>query len=145
MVTLSPAVARAVGAVVLVGIALIHFLALPHGFHIEAYLGVSLIMGVGMAFGGAVALLVDDRDRVWWYALVQGILNVLGYLLTRVSGVPLSDSDVSGNWFRTSGMALCFTGFVIAGLAAWVLIERRRTTPRSPVVSAKDRAVSRRR
>ncbi|MBO2452028.1 hypothetical protein J4573_33420 [Actinomadura barringtoniae] len=127
------------------GIAMVHFLTLPDGFHIEPYIGVSLIIALMMALFGAGALLVEDRDRVWWYALAEGLLNGFGYVLSRVQGLPLtSGQGVSGGWFRATGMALAFFGFLLAALAGWILISRRlrRRNRYFPITSAFQRRLA---
>jgi hypothetical protein len=142
--TLEPNVARPVGAVFFLGIAMVHFLTLPDGFRIEPYIGVSLIIALMMALFGAGAMLMDDRDRVWWYALAEGLLNGVGYVLTRFHGLPLASAGAIGGWFRQTGMALAFCGFMLAALAGGVLAARRhrRRTSYLPVTSAFQRRLA---
>jgi len=53
--TPEPNLARPVGAMFFLGIAMVHFLTLPDGFRIEPYIGVSLIIALMMALFGAGA------------------------------------------------------------------------------------------
>jgi hypothetical protein len=142
LVAPEPQVARPVGAVLFLGLALIHFLSLPHGFHIEAYVGVSLLLASVMAVAGAVALLVEDRNRVWWYALAEGLLTLLGWFLSRWFGLPAAGNAVSGDWFEETGLGLAFCGSALTGLAVWILYVRR-THAHETVLSARQRVLTR--
>jgi hypothetical protein len=136
----SPSGARPVTIVVLLGIALIHFLTLPSAFETEAYVGVGLILASGMTLAGAVALLARNRDGVWWYALFQGVLTTFGYLVTRLEGLPLVSPALSGDWDDQRSMALVFCGLIVTGLAGWVLYARHAASRRpNPVTSARER------
>lgn len=137
MATLSRNVARSVGAVLFLGLAMVHFLALPHAFHLDAYIGVIQIIATGMALAGTVGLLADDRDRIWWYSLAEGALNALGYLVTRFTGLPPGGHDIAGGWLREPALALAFLGVLLAALAIWVLVNRHRGA--LPVTAAKER------
>src|SRR5258708_21387314 len=86
----APSVTRPVAVQLLIGIAFIDFLSLPHGFRLAPYLGVQLLMSMGMALAGAVALLADTGAFAWWYALAQGPLNLIGFFVSRVIGLPLT-------------------------------------------------------
>ena len=140
----SPNTVRTVAVVILIGIGLIHFLTLPQGFKIAGYLGVALILAIGLALAGAYALLhedqVGDQAGVWWYALCQGVLNSLGYLLSRTAGLPLVSHRVSADWDSGLSMSLFYCGMLLTALSTWVLAvrwsRRRRGTP---VASARDR------
>jgi hypothetical protein len=138
----APDVARAAGAVLLLGIAGIHFVTLPHGFQIEAYVGVSLVLGFLMAMAGVVGLLAENKNRIWWYALIEGVLNVGGWFATRVNDLPVTRSGTSGDWFKSSGLLLFFAGSTLSLLASWVLrvrtLDRRET-----VTSARQRVLDR--
>ncbi|MDL4776099.1 MULTISPECIES: hypothetical protein [Thermomonosporaceae] len=127
-------------AVLLLALAALHFQAVPGGFGTESYLGVFLILAVITALAGVAAFLLDDRDRVWWYALAQGAANPLGYLCNRLTGLPLA-GDVPERWYGArAGWSLVFLGVLLFVLALGVLIarHRRRRLPQ-PVLSADDR------
>lgn len=133
-------VARPLGAVLFLGIAVLHFQAVAPGFAVQPYLGVSLILGTATALGGVAGTLADDRDRIWWYALAEGLLTAAGYAVNRLSGLPLAGRD-PGRWYGSPGArTLAFLGVLLAVLAAWTLLARfRRRRTRMPVTSAYDR------
>ncbi|GAB3652334.1 hypothetical protein GCM10027589_09740 [Actinocorallia lasiicapitis] len=139
----APDVARAVGAVLFLGIAALHFLALPQGFLIEAWVGVSLVLAFLMALFGTVGLLVENTARVWWYALVEGVLNMGGWFLTRVNDLPVTPTyDTRGGWMRSHGLLLFFCGTCLATLSVWML-RLRHLDKHEPLASARDRLLHR--
>jgi hypothetical protein len=138
----APSVTRPVAVQLLIGIAFIDFLSLPHGFRLVPYLGVQLLMGMGMALAGAFALLADTRAFAWWYALAQGALNLIGFFVSRIMGLPLTRHSVAGNWLETPALALAFCGAALALLSGWVLYARHFAAHHrtDPVTAAHHRA-----
>lgn len=140
MHTISLATVRSLGAVLFFVVSLLQFSVLPEAFQIEAYIGICLITGVIISLAGAAALLLDDRDRIWWYALAVGATNSAGFIGSRIAGLPLAETWTVGDWTHGSGLALCYTGAVLATLALWTLIRRHRSRRSNlPVLSAADR------
>ncbi|MFI6519944.1 hypothetical protein ACIBF1_30625 [Spirillospora sp. NPDC050679] len=139
MATLDEGVARPVAAVLLLAVAVAHVLTLPEGFAAESYIGVSLLVAILMAVGGAAGMLAETRDRVWWYALAEGLLNAAGTLYANSRRLPLQQA---ADWFNPDGLALLFLSGTLTALAAWVLAHRRAAR-RSPLpgVSAAERRV----
>ncbi|MGI5165069.1 hypothetical protein ACQEU3_12000 [Spirillospora sp. CA-253888] len=134
MATLDEGVARPVAAVLFLAVAVAHVLTLPEGFAAESYIGVSLIVAILMAVGGAAGAIAETRDRIWWYALAEGLLNAAGSLYANSWRLPLRRA---GDWLNADGLALLFLSGTLTALAAWVLVHRRaaRRSP-PPGVSA---------
>ncbi|WP_103944100.1 hypothetical protein [Thermomonospora echinospora] len=128
-------------AVLLLGLALTHLELLSEGFRHAHYLGVQMITGALLESAAAVAVIADDRTWIWGFALAEGALNALGYLLSRAFGLPLTAAGVAGDWLHTGALALGFLGLTVTGLASWVLLGRHLHTRRGPVTSARDRAL----
>ncbi len=133
-----PQVARAVGASLFGGVLMTDVLGLPRGFDLESYLGVLMILGGLLAWFGSVWLLVDDRDRVWWYGLAEGTLITLGWVMTRVFGLPVTRGTTAGEWGERTALLMLFFAVNLVILSGWVLRARRRGR-HVPVVSARDR------
>ncbi|WP_067491528.1 hypothetical protein [Actinomadura hibisca] len=122
MVPPDEGVARPVAAVLFLAVAVAHVLTLPDGFGTESYIGVGLLVAILMAVGGAAGMLAETRDRVWWYTVAEGVLNVAGTLYANSRRLPLQeDSD----WLNADGLALLFLSAMLTALAAWVLVQRR--------------------
>jgi hypothetical protein len=137
----APEVARPVGAVLLLGIALAYLDVLPLSFRMEAYIGVLVILAVVMATAAAFAVIRSDRGWVWWFALAEGASNALGYVAARSFGLPLEQARIEGRWLEGTGPEMVFVSLVLTGLAAWTLLGRRAHARNGPVTSARDRAL----
>lgn len=132
-----PEVARAVGASLFGGLFMAHVLSLPRGFELQSYLGVFLIFSCLVAWSGSFWLLVEGKDRVWWYAAAVGVATILLWILTQAFGLPALEEPVKGAWFDQTGLLQVFFGANLTFLAGWVLRTRRRPGP--PVRSAGER------
>ncbi|MEO5875717.1 MAG: hypothetical protein ABIS86_14115 [Streptosporangiaceae bacterium] len=115
---------------------------MTNGFRIGAYAVFALFLAFILAVLGAFLLLLEDRNRVWWYALVEGVLTLAGWVLSRVDGLPFTAPQADGNWFQEIGLALAFCGTALSGLAIWVLWIRRLRAQET-VVSARQRILTR--
>jgi hypothetical protein len=113
---------------------------LPSSFNIEAYLGVIRIIATGLALTGTITLARSNATAAWALALVVGLMNPAGYVLTRLLGLPLAQSYVLHRWSEPQALAAALLGAAVAGLAAWTLHARRGLPPASkPVTSARER------
>jgi hypothetical protein len=129
------AVARALGAVGLCGIALIHVLDLPGKFDETPYLGamyVALILG---ACALAAAMIWTGERSVWAAAAALAASVLLGYPLSRTTGLPQAHDDI-GNWWEPLGIASLFVEGAVLALGSAILWSRRqqparRQTPRA--------------
>ena len=136
-------VARAVTAVGLAGVALIHLLDAPSKFSETPYMGwmyIGLMLG---ALGTAFALVRGSSSLAWGAAALLPLSAIVGFVLTRTVGLPQATGDI-GNWSEPLGMASLLVEGTLVAVAAHVLGERavssrrdaaprtRRTTGRSP-------------
>jgi membrane protease YdiL (CAAX protease family) len=106
---------RAVGAIGLAGVALIHLLDSLNTFPETPYIGwmyVGLILG-SVAVAGAL-LLRPDR-RVWLAAAALAGSAIAGYVLSRTTGLPASTGDI-GDWNEPLGVASLFVEGCVVSL-----------------------------
>jgi len=123
-------IARAVGAVALASLAMIHVLDLP------ATLGPLPLIGVG--YLGIIAsavmvggMMIARSHRLVWAAagaLAAGAMG--GYVLTRTVGGFLGDHSDVGNWRCPLGLAALSVETVLILLAVW---QASRRTPPLPL------------
>jgi hypothetical protein len=115
------AISRTVAIAGLAGIALIHVLQLPGAFSETRYLGL-LFIGAIVAAVALAAILTHASDRgIWTATAALGALILLGYVLSRTTGLPDATDDV-GEWDEPLGLAsmvaeslvVCVSGAVLA-------------------------------
>jgi hypothetical protein len=119
------AVSRTATIAGLTGVALIHVLQLPDAFSETFYLGLLFVGAVVAAVLVAAALTRTSGRRVWTAAFALPALILLGYLLSRTTGLPDATNDV-GEWDEPLGLAsmvaetlvVCVSGVVPPGSAA---------------------------
>jgi hypothetical protein len=122
------AVARTAAIAGLGGIALIHCLQSPEAFEETTYLGILFVGAIVAALGVAALLTRTSDDRVWLAAGGLATLILIGYVLSRTSGLPDATVDV-GNWSEPLGLAsLVAEGLVV--FVAGALLATRFTAPR---------------
>jgi hypothetical protein len=120
-------VARAVGAVGLFGIALIHFIDIFDKFKETPYLGglyVALIAGCLVA---ARRLIRVGDSTAWLLAGGLAALTFLAYTASRSIGLPASTDDI-GNWTEPLGLASIF----VEGAISLLSIEMYFSMTRRP-------------
>jgi hypothetical protein len=117
-------IARGVAAIGLAGVALIHLLDLPgqlsetpYMFFLYLALMVSSLVLAGVLIGTSDA-------RAWAAAAILSALVIVGYVLSRTTGLPQSSDDV-GNWNEPLGMASLFVEGSLVTLSSGVLLARR--------------------
>ena len=107
-------ITRTLAIVGLAGVALIHLLDAPGKFTETPYLGwmyVALIAGCLVVAGALVR--TSDR-RAWAAAAALPAGAIIGYVLTRTTGLPQATDDI-GNWGEPLGIASLFVeGAVVA-------------------------------
>src|SRR5205823_4018076 len=116
---------RAVGAVGLLGVALIHVLDAPHAFAEVPYQGglyVVLIVGCVAAAG---ALVVGSSPRAWLAAMLLPLGAASAFVVSRTLGLPQGADDI-GEWTYPLGIASLFVELVLVALAAGVLADSER-------------------
>ncbi|MDX6745078.1 hypothetical protein [Actinocorallia sp. A-T 12471] len=144
MVRPSPDIARGAGAGLFFLVAGIHFLSLPEGFRLGAYVGVILLLSCVIDFAGIVGFMVESRARIWWYALVNGVLTMVAWLLTQSVGLPVTTEPVDGRWARDPhDLALPFVAASLTALSAWVLLSRAHENADDALQRARERFLHR--
>jgi hypothetical protein len=119
----SDVVARGVGAIGLAGMALIHLLDLPGQLSEAPYLFVLYLALMVWSVALAGVLIRTGDSRAWAAATVLALLVIVGYVLSRTSGLPQSTDDI-GNWSEPLGMASLFVEGSLAALGLAVLAAR---------------------
>jgi hypothetical protein len=122
------AIARAVAAIGLAGVALIHLLDVPGKFEETPYMGwlyLALIVG---CVGAAGTLVHSSDSRAWTAAALLPLGAIGGYVLTRTIGLPQAMGDI-GNWTEPLGLASLFVEGGLVTLATTVLAGRARLQP----------------
>jgi hypothetical protein len=117
------AIARAVAIAGLGSIALIHLLDLPGKFTETPYMAwmyLGLIAGCVLLAG---ALWRSSDSRIWAAAVVLPLSVVVGFTLSRTTGLPQATGDI-GNWTESLGLASLFVEGALAALAGSVLLTR---------------------
>ena len=118
------AIARTLGAIGLLGIALIHLLDIHGKFGETPYMAwmyVALIVGSTLLAG----VFVRSGARWAWGAAAGLAASVIvGYVLSRTVGLPQSSDDI-GNWSEPLGIASLFVEGAVVALASAALWERR--------------------
>lgn len=118
------AVSRAVAIAGLTGIAVIHVLQLPDAFSETFYLGLLFVGAVVAAVLVAAALTRTSDHRLWSAACALGALVLLGYLLSRTTGLPGATDDV-GEWDEPLGLASMVAESLVVCVSSVVLAAGR--------------------
>ena len=115
------AVARVIGAIGLLGIALIHLLDVIGKFSETPYLGWMYVGAIIAAVALAALLVVKGSSRAVWAATGGFALAILaGFVLSRTTGLPGATDDV-GNWSEGLGLASMFVEAGVVALSGWAL------------------------
>jgi hypothetical protein len=123
---------RATAAVGLAGIALIHLLDSIGKWGETRYLFwmyVALMLG-SLALG---ALLLHSRDRRLWLA-TGGLAAsaILGFVLSRTTGLPAANGDI-GNWTEPLGLAALFVEGAVVAISGYAYaVAGAVISPRRP-------------
>lgn len=120
-------IARAVGAVALATLALIHVVDLPGTLGPLPLVGAGYlgIIATAVVVGGM--MIARSHRLVWAAAGGLAAAAMGGYVLTRTVGGFLGDHSDVGNWRCPLGLAALSVETVLILLAAWR--SRSRTTP----------------
>jgi hypothetical protein len=124
------AVIRTVTIAGLMGVAVIHVLQLPDAFSETFYLGLLFVGAVVAAVLVAAALTRTSGRGVWTAAAALPALILLGYLLSRTTGLPDATNDV-GEWEEPLGLTSMVAEGLVVCVSAAVL-----TAHRPPVTAA---------
>src|SRR5215212_5531858 len=122
--------ARLVGIVSLTAIALIHAVQAPDAFADAGYLDVLFVAAVTAGALLAVALTRTSDHRIWMAAGVFAASILVGYLLSRIVGLPGFTEDL-GEWSEPRGLAAMVFESLLGALSAAVLVTRSRIGKRT--------------
>jgi hypothetical protein len=113
-------VARMVAIGSLGGVALVHVLQLPDAFAAVDYIGILFICAIVAALLLAATLTRMSDERVWALTGALPALLLIGFVLSRTSGLPGFTDDI-GEWSEPLGLvSLVFEGLLVC-LSAVVL------------------------
>ena len=118
------AVSRTVAIAGLAGVALIHVLQLPDAFSETFYLGLLFAGAAVASLLVATALTRATGRGVWTAAVALPALILLGYLLSRTTGLPGATDDV-GEWDEPLGLASLVAETLVVCVGAAVLSAGR--------------------
>ena len=126
---------RAVAAVGLAGVALIHLLDSIDKFAEVPYMG-WMYVGLIVATLATAAVLVRAHVREAWIAAAAfPAAAIVGFVLTRTVGLPQATGDI-GNWSEPLGLASLFVEGAVVALSVYALAAlhpvrwvHRRTHP----------------
>jgi hypothetical protein len=114
-------VTRALGAIGLCGMTLIHAIDAPGHFGgSDTYLGVMYVGLIVTSLALAAALIHRGDRRVWTASGSLAAAVIVGYVLSRTTGLPSSTDDI-GNWGEPLGIASLFVEASLVALATGVL------------------------
>lgn len=113
-------VARSAAVVGLAGVALIHLLDIQGKFEETPYMAWMYLGLIGACIVGAAALLMSHTREAWLAALVLPASAMVGYALTRTTGLPQAQGDV-GNWMEPLGLASLFVEGALIATAGYAL------------------------
>ena len=117
------AIARAVAIAGLGSIALIHLLDLPGKFSETPYMAWMYLGLIGGCVLLAGALWRSSDTRIWAAAVALPIAVLVGFTLSRTTGLPQANGDI-GNWTESLGLASLFVEGALVALAGSVLVTR---------------------
>lgn len=117
------AITRTVAIVGLCGIALIHLLDVPGKLTETPYVSVMFIGAIVASLALAAILTRSSDPRVWAAAGGLAAAIMLGYVLSRTTGLPGATQDI-GSWSEPLGIASLFVEGALVCLTAGVLATR---------------------
>jgi hypothetical protein len=117
-------IARGVAVIGLAAVALIHLLDLPGQLSETPYLFFLYLALMVSSLVLAGVLIGTSDTRAWAAAAILSALVIVGYVLSRTTGLPQSSDDV-GNWSEPLGMASLFVEGSLVALGSGVLLARR--------------------
>jgi len=117
-------VRRGITAVALLSIALIHLLDLQGKLDELPYVGVLFIGLIIVSLVLAEALIRTDDVRVWLMAGAVSAATMIGYAISRTTGLPGDDGEDIGNWLEPLGLASLLVEGVVVLLVLGRLADR---------------------
>jgi hypothetical protein len=129
--------ARVLGAVALVALAIVHVLDLPGTLDETPLIAYGYLALIAACVFCAFLLLTTDDLRVWLIAAGIAAAAMIAYLLSRTTGLPTDDDDI-GNWACALGIAALSTEATLLLLAGWRLWPTRTESPTPTTASVSD-------
>lgn len=123
--TIRHATLRGVGFIGLLAVALIHLLDVIAKIKETPYLGVMYILLMLATAAAAFVLLHTGSRLAWAAAATLASLTLLGFVLSRTTGLPSASGDI-GNWSEPPGLAAMFVETLVIAVSAYALILARR-------------------
>lgn len=102
----------------------IHTTELSGKIEETAYLGLGYVLLIAASITSIVMLGQRDR-RGWVVAGATALATIIGFVLTRTTGLPGASGDI-GNWRETIAVWSLLAEVLVAALAAVALSARRR-------------------
>jgi hypothetical protein len=118
-------VRRGIAVVGLVSIALVQLLDVPDKFDELPYVGVLFVGLIVVSLLLAEAMIRTDDLRVWIVAGVVSAATILGYAVSRTSGLPGDEGGDIGNWTESLGLASLLVEGIVVLLVLGRLADRR--------------------
>ncbi len=115
---------RAVAAMLLLGIALIHVIDVKDKFEEVPYIGVLFLALIATSLILAVLMMRSDDPMIWLAAAGLAGSTIIGYVLSRSTGLPGEGGAEVGNWWESLGLASLFVEGAVVLLAGMRLTER---------------------
>jgi hypothetical protein len=141
----APVVARAVGALALAALAVIHVVDLPGTLGPTPLVGIGYLGIISAAVLISGALIARPHWLAWAAATAVAVSAMGGYLLTRaLPGGFLGDHGDVGNWHCPLGIAALSVETLIILLVPLVLLGAWQARTRAPSVAAGSRPAARR-
>jgi hypothetical protein len=112
----------------LAGIGLIHLLDSVDTYHETRWLFWAYVLLMAGTVVASAALLHQPEPRWFALALLLAVAPLVGYVLSRTTGLPGADDDV-GNWTEPLGLASLWVEGAVAATAGYALARVPRTAP----------------
>jgi hypothetical protein len=112
----------------LAGIGLIHLLDSVDTFHETRWLFWAYVALMAGTIVVSAALVHDPAPRWFALALLLAVAPLVGYILSRTTGLPGADDDV-GNWTDPLGLASLWVEGAVTATAGYALARVPRTVP----------------
>ena len=124
---------RAVVAVGVLAVGLIHTLDLQSKLHETPYLGVAYVALIVASLAVAAGVLIGTDERWMTIAGLVALTPMVGYVVSRSVGLPGSTGDI-GNWLEPLGVASLFVESAVLVLVADFQVNGKRTSRRRSAV-----------
>ena len=118
---------RCAAVIGLIGIAVIHLLDVNDKLEETPYLGVLFIGLIVTSLIVAELLVRADDPRVWLAAGTLAALTILGYVISRTTGLPGDGGADTGNWTEPLGLASLLVEGIVVQQTVARLVSHSRT------------------